>query len=167
MLKAYLKNRRFEAAVLWKHWTLCYLMAESNSRTKMWCRILRKQKKQMDRVMECEGELKRGEESYFRDGVCGMTTVAPPPLSPSLSLPRSIESRSLKLLTSGPVRVQNFSNRRPFSPSLSASHDKYRTLLPFQNELWHTCTPPDCAWDLTVYKGRAWVAPGEWDNELS
>lgn len=75
------------------------------------------------------------------------------PLSPALNLRA--------------FNAQNFSNHRPFSPSLCASLDKYRTLLPFPNELWHTCAPPSHAWDYTVYKGQGWVAAGEWENKRS
>lgn len=142
-------------------------MWEFNFRTKTWFWILRKQKKQADGVMERRGELKRGERSYFRDGVCGMTTALPPITLASFSTSLYQTLLSLLLLTSGPVNAQNFSNHRPFSQLLCASHDKYRTLLPFQNELWHTCTPPNYAWDHTVYKGHGWVAAGELENTVS
>lgn len=38
------------------------------------------------------------------------------------------------------------------------SNGKYRTVLPFPNELSHLCTPPDHTWDQAVYKSKGWVA---------
>ena len=63
-----------------------------------------------------------------------------------------------------PFNAQNFSNHRRFSQSLCASHDKYRPLLPFPNELWHVYTPPNHAQGHTVYKGPGWVAAWQWEK---
>lgn len=54
------------------------------------------------------------------------------------------------LLTSGPRESRTFSERRSSSPSLCASHDKYRTLSLFPNELPHSRTPPRRTGDQTV-----------------
>lgn len=91
-----------------------------------------------------------------------------PPSPSAHSLPLSPPNPTLSpAVNLGAFNAQNFSNHRPFSLSLCASHDKYRTLLPFPNELRHTCAPPNHAWDHTVFKGQGWVATGEWENKWS
>lgn len=124
---------------------------------------LRKQKKHTHWAMQCEEDERQEGGGYFQDCVSEMTTVAPLTLhSFQTSLSNPAFPPALNLRASNAV---NFSNHRPFSPSLCASHDKYRTVLSFPSEQWHTCVLLNHVLDHTVYKGHGRVTAGERENK--
>ena len=157
-----------------KHWTVCHLMAEPREDPISGQRQdAQHQQSRTNRQME-QWRAGRVKEEEEREAISGTVRpiwqLLPPPPHPHpllflyLSLSNPTLSPALNLWA---FNAQNFSDHRPFSPALCASPDKYRTLLAFPNELWHTCTPPNHAWDRMVYKARGWGAAGEWENKWS